>query len=56
MQEELGNIAGCFINSLTCGSFPSSHPSSFYLTGVFSQLHISVPLNQKPAEKIAENQ
>lgn len=56
MQEELGNMAGCFTNSLTCDSFLSSHPSSFYLTGVFSQLRISVLLNQMPAERRAENQ
>lgn len=49
-------MAGCFTNSLTCDSFLSSHPSSFYLTGVFSQLHISVLLNQMPAERRAENQ
>lgn len=56
MQEGLGNMAGCFTSSLTCDSFLSSHPSSFYLTGVFSQQHISVLLNQMPAERRAENQ
>lgn len=49
-------MASCFRALLTCDSFLSSHLSSFYLTGVFSQLHISVLLNQMPAERRAENQ
>lgn len=56
IQEEFGNMAVCFTALLTCDSFLSSHLSSFYLTGVFSQLHISVLLNQMPAERRAENQ
>lgn len=33
---------------LTCGSSLSFHPSSFYLTGEFLLLRISVPLNRMP--------
>lgn len=56
IQEEFGNTSVCFTALLTCDSFLSSHLSSFYLTGVFSQLHISVLLNQMPVERRAEYQ
>lgn len=55
-KTQLGNVSVCFTALLTCDSFLSSHLSSFYLTGVFSQLRISVPLNQMPAERRAEHQ
>lgn len=57
-SEELNTTWGrvCFTALLTCDSFLSSHLSSFYLTGVFSQLRISVLLNQMPAKRRSEHQ